>query len=972
MEAPAQDKTPAGINLLDAYIKIRNWYQANIDLLKDRTDDSSKRSRELILHLPDPNSAKEEEMLAVMAEVIAGGLEWAYGQSDGQFKMAAYAHEAAKPFGGYQLSEENQKFLKSSPLWPYTSWARTENTRPGVQGVEPSPEVSSVPPKEFLDPDVDRATPGYPTKVKAQLPGFAADDPAKDDLLGIKGDVRALCSVLAARDLQPPLSVGLFGDWGSGKSSFMEQMQERIDRLQEDARKHPNDSDYCENVVQLRFNAWHYIDTNLWANLTSTIFEGLDAALAKARGKDSNESVRTRALATAATAREALDEAERKRSQAEAELEQSEKRLKNLGNSVAEIEARLTPQELLMQASRFAVAQPEVRDSVAKAADALHIPKAEAAAMKVTNELLELRWTLGAILLAIRKTKRSWIWLLLGAASAVASWLAVPKLISLATQYRIPSYVDKLIAAVVALASSLGPLLPRARRALRFVEQARESKLALIKQKTAEKENELRAEEQDLKDRAEQAKREVDQARKAVKDFDAQLQALRADHQMADYIMQRRGSTDYTQHLGVIARARNDFMHLATLLGAVRREAEDDLRKRAEQTEKKRKDEGKPPLLPRIERIILYIDDLDRCPEKCVVDVLQAVHLLLAFPLFVVVVGVDSRWLLHSLRQHSKAFEQELEVADISHEERLHWEATPLNYLEKIFQIPFTLRLMTPQGFGKLVDNIFKHTGEASTAKAISEELPKTERAAFPDLTEQSSSQFPSSPTPSRSDEAPFDEEINRHPGYLGIEEEERKFIKRLFTLIPSPRAGKRLINIYRLLRASAEEDNGHHFQADEAYRQYQPALILLAILIGYPAQATVMLRELIEQKPISKPWWQFVDSLKNRANEDWPPAEKLGAADNGEREATAKSSRNKQGLSTATNGQVRLGEADAERWRELLQKLDALRKPQEVPPVISDGQSCEDFVKWAPRVARYSFQSGRILASHRFSETDR
>ena len=49
-----------------------------------------------------------------------------------------------------------------------------------------------------------------------------------------------------------------------------------------------------------------------------------------------------------------------------------------------------------------------------------------------------------------------------------------------------------------------------------------------------------------------------------------------------------------------------------------------------------------------IERIILYIDDLDRCPPKRVVEVLEAVHLLLAFDLFVVVVAVDARWLERS------------------------------------------------------------------------------------------------------------------------------------------------------------------------------------------------------------------------------------------------------------------------------------------------------------------------------------
>lgn len=40
---------------------------------------------------------------------------------------------------------------------------------------------------------------------------------------------------------------------------------------------------------------------------------------------------------------------------------------------------------------------------------------------------------------------------------------------------------------------------------------------------------------------------------------------------------------------------------------------------------------GPPPL----QRIILYVDNLDRCPPEKVVDVLRAAHLLLALPLFI-------------------------------------------------------------------------------------------------------------------------------------------------------------------------------------------------------------------------------------------------------------------------------------------------------------------------------------------------
>ena len=49
-----------------------------------------------------------------------------------------------------------------------------------------------------------------------------------------------------------------------------------------------------------------------------------------------------------------------------------------------------------------------------------------------------------------------------------------------------------------------------------------------------------------------------------------------------------------------------------------------------------------------MQRIVLYVDDLDRCPSDRVVELLEAVHLLLAFALFVVVVGVGETRRFHS------------------------------------------------------------------------------------------------------------------------------------------------------------------------------------------------------------------------------------------------------------------------------------------------------------------------------------
>src|SRR5262249_60778218 len=111
--------------------------------------------------------------------------------------------------------------------------------------------------------------------------------------------------------------------------------------------------------------------------------------------------------------------------------------------------------------------------------------------------------------------------------------------------------------------------------------------------------------------------------------------------------------------------------------------------------------------LPRIDRIVLYIDDLDRCPEKTVVEVLQAVHLLLAFPLFIVVIGVDSRWLLRSLRHHYAALRGLEEGADLqAFDGATQFSSTPQNYLEKLIQVPFNLLRMYSHGFARLMGDV--------------------------------------------------------------------------------------------------------------------------------------------------------------------------------------------------------------------------------------------------------------------------
>jgi hypothetical protein len=113
---------------------------------------------------------------------------------------------------------------------------------------------------------------GLPRIVNDRVSGRIAPD--RDHLDASRPALR-FAKLLSARDVEPPIALGLFGNWGTGKSFFMGLMQSHIDALTDG-----NDPAYVRKAAQIDFNAWHYQDTNLWASLALRIFEGLAAKLA--------------------------------------------------------------------------------------------------------------------------------------------------------------------------------------------------------------------------------------------------------------------------------------------------------------------------------------------------------------------------------------------------------------------------------------------------------------------------------------------------------------------------------------------------------------------------------------------------------------------------------------------------------------------------------------------------------------------
>ena len=137
------------------------------------------------------------------------------------------------------------------------------------------------------------------------------------------------------------------------------------------------------------------------------------------------------------------------------------------------------------------------------------------------------------------------------------------------------------------------------------------------------------AEIDSLKQRRAAAQKEKEQADAEAAQLRITLATPDDDRVLRSFLDERISDGVYRKRLGIAALVRRDFERLSGhILGLCRREQEGKL--------------GNKELL--INRIVLFIDDLDRCDDSKVVLVLRAVHLLLAFPAFIVVVGVDSRW----------------------------------------------------------------------------------------------------------------------------------------------------------------------------------------------------------------------------------------------------------------------------------------------------------------------------------------
>lgn len=618
---------------------------------------------------------------------------------------------------------------------------------------------------------------------------------SKEDYLNISDDIDAFAKLISYKELKPPLSIALFGNWGSGKSTFMEMLENRIETYTDLDHK-----DFCKSksIVHVRFNAWHYSDTNLWASLVSHIFKELDKHI-NGKDKENRVSIYAKLLDSQ---REKIEEKESQQTKIEEEINRLKESIEDIENKkldktkeIKEINLKDISKEILEDKDIKKELEDIKKEFVFTHGDDISEIKKSYDELNTTYSTYKK-----AIWLLYHNKKSRWY---LGISIVVFIILSG---LSYIYNDDIKSYISSLIAIVISgkvfLDTYIKKFSPITGVIEKFIKNYEDKEFLLKDDEKIELEKEIAHKNLEIKEIKQQIQIEKD---KKV-EIEKEIEKIKSGEYLANFIADRSSSDDYAQHLGLVSVIREDF---------------DKLKEQIELLEKDAKFN--------IERIVLYIDDLDRCADDKVVKVLEAIHLLLAFELFVVVVGVDSRWVTNSLVKECGLSQKE--------NDKPIGKATPYDYLEKIFQIPFKIKLLSKSNKTNLINELLKSEIKEDTKESKKIDNKKDEESIAnqadinpklsknePQLTEAGLENEPLIPQKNDEDKNKIEDSYEK----MKFSKKEIEFMEELVEYIgETPRTIKRFINIYRIIKNHQEIKS----VSDSEEEEYKLILVILCLV---------------------------------------------------------------------------------------------------------------------------------------------
>ena len=774
-----------------------------------------------------------------------------------------------------------------------------------------------------------------------RLPTYRSDATTPVDELARAGDAVALAELVTAVTVRPPLAVGLFGDWGEGKSHFLGLLEQQVK-----ATARPDNPLAHSAVRQVRFNAWHYAETDLWASLVAELFAQLAAPPDGDLGSEQRRQSRLAAdLVAQRGLRERLEAARGRRDDLQHALHEAARG--DLGSWEALSEEQKQQLAIL----------------VGKNAESFYLDAVRTVA--TFRETGRRSWRFVRSLRPATVGRFAVLLFVVLAAAGLIGWL-------------IPALAGwSLTASATATLITAAGLYRHARAEI--------TKRAGAAWKTAVRMAE--AQRQRLQTAADVAAAEVAA-------LEREVQNLTAAGQLAGMVADRAAAGDYRSRLGVMTQIREDFTRMAALLADAADSTSPaspaggeggDRFKPTETTGAAATTDAAGDTLPSIDRIIIYIDDLDRCPPARVVEMLEAIHLLLAVPLFVVVVAVDPRWLLRAIATHYRELLESAgesvgsaeDAGYVDPDDEELWRSTPAQYLEKIFQVVLTLPPLDTGGYQRMLRTLVGTRRDQPTPTPSAPPTPPgvgpPTEAAPPTiipataLTTDSDGDNKGSVIDGPGPGAVVDDQDT--PGMFGVKLPPARAVERVdpLTLEPdevtlldllgppllvaTPRAVKRLANSYGLLTAIRRDHRNTDLAEQRtiisdpvtgdpqevAYRPYRAGMVLLAALVAFPALGPALFLHLhhTATENRNETWERFLSSLQ--------PVQKPGFWQN--------------------RADPSMTPVQAQQWQALLDGLHhtgriAADRQLPLPEPLSAWH------QWVVPVGRLSFPTGRIVNS--------
>lgn len=632
----------------------------------------------------------------------------------------------------------------------------------------------------------------------ATMASFSNDlpDPGAD-FVGVSEEADAFAYLIASRTLVPPLAIGLFGDWGSGKSFLMAKIRARVRQLTALAASGGDSSagQIWPKVVPIEFNAWQYVETDLWAALLSRIFDELPPE-----------------------ARLKLTELSRRQQEHRAQQDRNVAEQMRAESAVAHL---VVAEETDVRAAEAAAQRLErVRQQVSVITDAavrgaldVHARSAASAAvvgglgavlgLDVADDLREVHRLQVAARAPAWRQRQFW-----SARRVVAVSLAL-LVVPLVVLGLDRAGFEPLVAISAALGTCAALLIPLVRAAATFLQgqqQAADEAARRVEEQLSGLVKEAEAQDRARRDQVRKTQKKIREERQnaanaAAKGVDLGAMAARLDAGTvyADFLSGRYSSDDYRKRLGIVTTVSEDLAKLSSLIAEYN------------DSPQARHPDGPP------NRIVLYIDDLDRCPPSRVVEVLEAVHLLLAFPLFVVVVAVDTRWLSAALSRALPILQNIPRPGAPG--------PTATDYIEKIFQIPFWVEPLDDEARhrllrGLLLPSVSGPVGVSTAKEGTALQVGQRERDAAGAML------------------AVHGPWLDRDAQSFTITAAELAFVESLTPLVAgTPRQVKRYVNICKLLLAMSPPLEGGGDTATER----TAACFMAAVHQSMPALATAI-----------------------------------------------------------------------------------------------------------------------------------